>query len=327
MDTLLETAALSVAFGLGENRLRVVHDVSLRVGRGEIVALVGESGSGKSATAMALSRLNEGPRCSYSGAVLFKGLDVFSLDRQALRSFRTRAVSTIFQDPLSALNPAETIAAQIGEGLPADLRRTAVRRARIADLLAEVGIHDTARVARSYPHQLSGGQRQRVMIALALACDPELLIADEPTTALDVTVQAQVLAILYRAVRRRGMAVLLITHDMGVVAGMADRVAVMYGGRIVEEAPVEALFAAPRHPYTAALIECAGHARDAAGHYTFIPGVPAGALALRDVAGCAFAARCPHGTARCTGRRPDLAQAGKGRSLACHHPVATQAQP
>ncbi|MBB2161764.1 ABC transporter ATP-binding protein [Gluconacetobacter sacchari] len=321
MTALLDVRALSVSFGPGGARRTIVDRIDFSIGRGEIVALVGESGSGKSATALALSRLNEGPRCGYSGEIRLSGRNILALDHPDLRRLRGRAIATIFQDPLSALNPSETIAQQIAEGMRAHGMAGPDADDRITRLLGEVGIHDPDRVTRAYPHQISGGQRQRVMIALALACDPELLIADEPTTALDVTVQTQVLATLYRAVQKRGMSVLIITHDMGVVAGMADRVMVMYGGRIVESAPVETLFALPRHPYTRALLDCARHVRDASGHYATIPGTAETAFALRATQGCAFAPRCRRARPACFTHQPELAECSDTGRVACHFPL------
>ena len=231
---LLDVSDLSVAFGPEGARLSAVDRVSFTVAAGETLAIVGESGSGKSATAMALARLNEGPGAALSGRILLQGKDVLRLSPADLQDLRGRGVAMIFQDAMTALNPCETIGDQIAEALIVHgqaNRRTA--QARAVEVLGEVGLPEPARRAGLYPHEVSGGQRQRAMIAVALACDPALLIADEPTTALDVTIQAQILALLTRLVTERNMGMILITHDLGVVAGVADRVAVVYAGRIV----------------------------------------------------------------------------------------------
>ncbi len=315
---LLDVTDLSVAFGPDGARLAAVKGVSFSVAPGEVLAIVGESGSGKSATAMALARLNEGPGADLSGQIDLQGREVLKLAPADLQDLRGRGIAMIFQDAMSALNPCETIGDQIAEALI--VHGTATRRAaraRAVELLAEVGLPEPARRAGLYPHEVSGGQRQRAMIAMALACDPALLIADEPTTALDVTIQAQILALLTGLVTTRNMGLILITHDLGVVAGVADRVAVMYAGRIVEAAPVEALFAAPHHPYTRDLIAAASATPDADGRLAAIPGAPP-SLGTSD-AGCAYAPRCRKASPRCRAERPDLAPLGKAR-VACWHP-------
>ncbi|MDJ1009278.1 MAG: ABC transporter ATP-binding protein [Paracoccaceae bacterium] len=316
---LLDVTDLSVAFGPESAALAAVEGVSFSLSRGETLAIVGESGSGKSATAMALARLNEGHGAALSGRIRFDGKDVFALSPTELQEFRGRGVAMIFQDAMSALNPCETLGDQIAEALIVH-EQTDRRGARIkaVELLAEVGLPEPARRAALYPHEVSGGQRQRAMIAIALACDPALLIADEPTTALDVTIQAQILALLTGLVERRNMGLILITHDLGVVAGVADRVAVIYAGRIVEEAPVEDLFAGPRHPYTRDLIAATSAAPDAAGKLAAIPGAPPALGARR--AGCAYAPRCRNAAQRCASERPELAASGR-RRIACWHPV------
>jgi oligopeptide/dipeptide ABC transporter ATP-binding protein len=255
VSALLEISNLRVRFPVRPGPVYPVDGVTLSIARGEVVALVGESGSGKSLTGLSLLRLIPRPGEIDSGSqILLDGKDLLSLQGEALRQVRGRRIAMIFQDPLNSLNPVLTIGEQIAETIRAHLpvgRKDA--RARAEGLLAEVGIADPASRYGNYPHQLSGGMGQRVMIAIALAAEPELLIADEPTTALDVTVQAQILELLDTLRQKRGMSVLLISHDLGVVAGRADRVAVMYAGRIVEEAPTERLFAAPAHPYTRGL--------------------------------------------------------------------------
>jgi oligopeptide/dipeptide ABC transporter ATP-binding protein len=316
---LLAVEDLSVAFGPPGARLPAVEGMSFTLARGEILALVGESGSGKSATAMALARLNEGPGTALSGRVSLEGRDVLTLPPAELRALRGKGIAMVFQDAMTALNPCETLGDQIAEALVVHERVSwSAARARAVELLAEVGLPEPARRAGLYPHEVSGGQRQRAMIAMALACDPGVLIADEPTTALDVTIQAQILALLQSLARKRGMGLILITHDLGVVAGVADRVMVIYAGRIVEHAGVEALFATPRHPYAADLIATAATGRDDAGHLAAIPGAPP-PLDSRGP-GCAYAPRCARASGRCAAEVPPLAPGGGG-AAACWHPL------
>ncbi|WP_417600085.1 ABC transporter ATP-binding protein [Pararhodobacter oceanensis] len=316
---LLSVRSLTVRLGAGLRRITAISDISFDVSRGETVAIVGESGSGKSTAAMALSRLNEGPAGSLTGAIHFDGVDVLSLSRRALRDLRGKGIAMVFQDAMSALNPCERIGDQIAEAMVmhnthnwADARIEAVR------LLAEVGLPEPERRARLYPHELSGGQRQRAMIAVGLACNPSLLIADEPTTALDVTVQAQILALLKSIVARRNMALIVITHDLGVVAGIADRVLVMYAGQIVEEAPVRRFFDSPRHPYSCDMIRAASVARDAQNRLATIPGRPPQLSDRRQ--GCSYAPRCAWASETCKKVAPELV-AHEDRAVACWHPV------
>jgi len=287
---LLEIDDLHIAFTGRSGAVPAVRGVSLTIDRGEVVGLVGESGCGKSVTALALLRLLPTPPAQIrAGRITFAGQDLLTLPEREIRRVRGHRIAMIFQEPMTALNPVFTIGHQIGESLQIHLGLgRAERRRRAAELLAQVGIADPERRLEDYPHQLSGGQRQRVMIAMALACDPDLLIADEPTTALDVTIQAQILALLNRLQQERGLAVLLITHDMGVVAQTADRVAVMYAGQIVEQATTVDLFAEPRHPYTHGLL--ASIPRPGVARLTPIPGQLPPLTALP--AGCTFADRC-----------------------------------
>src|SRR5215211_1303841 len=255
-NKLLEVKDLSVAFRQGEREVLAVDRISFDVEKGETVALVGESGSGKSVTALSVMKLLPYPAARHpSGAITFKGQELLSLPERDIRGVRGNDITIIFQEPMTSLNPLHTIERQIAEIL--DLHRGitgAAARARTIELLAQVGIADPESRLASYPHQLSGGQRQRVMIAMALANEPDLLIADEPTTALDVTVQAQILELLKELQGRLGMAMLFITHDLGIVRRIADRVCVMQQGKIVEQGPVEEIFTAPQHPYTRALL-------------------------------------------------------------------------
>ena len=253
---LLEVRDLSVAFGQGERATLAVDRISYTMRRGECVALVGESGSGKSVSALSILKLLPYPSASHpSGTIRFKGQDLLTASEREMRGIRGNDISIIFQEPMTSLNPLHTIEAQIAEiiQLHAPLRGSAIR-ARVLELLTQVGIPEPETRLGSYPHQLSGGQRQRVMIAMALANEPDLLIADEPTTALDVTVQAQILQLLADIRARLGMSMLFITHDLGIVRRIADVVCVMNHGKIVEQGPVEQVFTAPQHPYTKALL-------------------------------------------------------------------------
>jgi len=294
MTRLLEVANLRVSFpGAGNSRFYPVDGVSFSLERGEMLALVGESGCGKSLTSLALLQLIPPPGRIESGSVIRLGeTDVLALKGEALRRIRGRRIGMIFQDPMTSLNPVFTVGAQIVEGIRAHFKMpSAEARQKALQLLQEVGIPDPVERLKAYPHQLSGGMRQRVMIAIALAAEPEILVADEPTTALDVTVQAQILEVLDSLRARRGMAVLLITHDLGIVAGRADRVAVMYAGQIVEEASTPRLFANPSHPYTQGLFASVPRITGPLRRLNPIRGsVPSPAAWPT---GCRFRPRCP----------------------------------
>src|SRR6185312_3894633 len=255
MQHLLEVNSLETQFPTRAGLVRAVNDVSFYLDRGELLGLVGESGCGKSITALSIMRLITPPGKIVGGEILFDGKNLLKLSEAEMRAMRGDDIAMIFQDPMTSLNPVYTVGEQIAEALRLHrkLSRKAAKEAAIA-AMKEVAIPDPGRRVDDYPHQLSGGMRQRVMIAMALACDPKLLIADEPTTALDVTIQAQILELLNELRKTRELGVLLITHDLGVVAEVADRVAVMYTGKIVEESPVEELFARPKHPYTEGLL-------------------------------------------------------------------------
>jgi microcin C transport system ATP-binding protein len=266
-EPLLSVQDLSIAFHQGGRQTLAVDRVSFEINKGETLALVGESGSGKSTTALSILKLLPYPACSHpSGKILFKGRDVLPLSEAEIRHIRGNDITIIFQEPMTSLNPLHTIERQIGEilELHQGLRGQAARD-RTVELLTQVGIPDPVGRLKSYPHQMSGGQRQRVMIAMALANEPDLLIADEPTTALDVTVQAQILKLLKEIQSRHGMAMLYITHDLGIVRKIADRVCVMSKGKIVEHGPVERVYTAPEHPYTRALL-AAEPLRNDVGH-------------------------------------------------------------
>ncbi|MDE2515490.1 MAG: ABC transporter ATP-binding protein [Rhodospirillales bacterium] len=326
---LLEVEALQTHFATPDGVVRAVQGLSFTIEAGETVAIVGESGCGKSVTSMSILRLIASPPGKIAGAIRFNGQDLLALDEAAMRRIRGNEISMIFQEPMTSLNPVLTIGRQIGETLRLHQGldpEAALARAR--DMLALVGIPAPERRVHEYPHQLSGGMRQRVMIAMALACNPKLLIADEPTTALDVTIQAQILDLMRELKSRMGSAIMLITHDLGVVAQMAQRVVVMYAGRKVEEAPVGALFAAPLHPYTRGLLGAVpklGASLEAAGRQKLaeIPGlVPS--LRAR-IVGCAFAGRCAHADERCRSVAPALRNFGQGRAVACHYAEALAA--
>jgi peptide/nickel transport system ATP-binding protein len=294
MSRVLEVRDLRVSFpGPGDRRFYPVDGVTFSLERGKTMALVGESGSGKSLTSLALLQLVPSPGRVDTGSVIRMGeTDVLALRGEALRRIRGRRVGMIFQDPMTSLNPVFTVGDQIIEGILAHFKMPrAAARERALQLLQEVGIPDPSARLKAYPHQLSGGMRQRVMIAIALSAEPEILVADEPTTALDVTVQAQILEVLDRLQESRGMAVLLITHDLGIVAGRADRVAVMYAGQIVEEAPTDRLFANPSHPYTQGLFASVPRIKGPLRRLNPIGGsIPA---PTAWPTGCRFRPRCP----------------------------------
>ena len=296
---------------------RAVDGVSFALDRGETLGIVGESGSGKSVTCYSIMGLiPQPPGRIESGSAIFDGTDLLRCRPDEARAIRGKRISMIFQDPMTSLNPYLRISEQLIEpllihGLAS--RKDALRRA--LEMLEAVGINDAAKRIHYYPHEFSGGMRQRVMIAMALITRPELLIADEPTTALDVTVQAQILELIRRLQREYGMAVIFITHDLGVVSGLCDRVQVMYGGRIVETASTHTLFRAPRHPYTRALQQSIPSLQPKGVELFTIPGMPPDLS--KPIPGCAFAARCSAATARCSGADPVLTEVSPGHAQAC----------
>ncbi|MBP8273863.1 MAG: ABC transporter ATP-binding protein [Acidobacteria bacterium] len=313
---MLDVSGLTTVFTLANGATAAaVNDVSFTVGRGETVGLVGESGSGKSVTALSIIRLVQPPGRTTAGRIMFEGRDLATLDERAMRQVRGRRIGFVFQEPMIALNPVYTIGFQIRETLEVHgLARGAAARRRAVELLDAVRVPDPARRADDYPHQLSGGLRQRAMIALALTAEPSLVIADEPTTALDVTVQAEILDLLRDMRRQFSLSLLLITHDLGVVAEMTDRVAVMYGGRVVERATTAELFSSPGHPYTQGLLACLPE-RAAGGRLTAIPGTvpPLGQWPT----GCAFAPRCAHREPRCEAAVPALTPLSAAHAVRC----------
>ena len=320
MQHLLEVKSLQTQFPTRAGLVRAVDGVSFHLDRGELLGLVGESGCGKSITALSIMRLIAPPGKITGGEITFAGKNLLVLSDQDMRAVRGNDIAMIFQDPMTSLNPVFTVGEQIAEALRLH-RKLSARDARAAavEAMGEVAIPDPARRAGDYPHQLSGGMRQRVMIAMALACNPKLLIADEPTTALDVTIQAQILELLDGLRKTRELAVLLITHDLGVVAEVADRVAVMYTGRIVEQSPVEELFTRPKHPYTEGLLRSVPKLTAAdvakAERLQTIEGVVPSPTDLPP--GCHFAPRCPYRMPRCTEEEIPLYVLAGGVKVRC----------
>jgi peptide/nickel transport system ATP-binding protein len=312
---LLELRDLHTAFDTADGRVRAVDGVSFKLERGAALGIVGESGSGKSVMSLSIMRLITPPGRIVSGEVWFEGRELTRLPERQLRAPRGKRMAMVFQEPMTSLNPVYSVARQIGEVLELHERmRKRQARARSIELLKIVGIPAPELRIDSYPHELSGGMRQRVMIAMAIACSPELLIADEPTTALDVTIQAQILDLLARLRRELGMAIMLITHDLGVVAEFADEVMVMYAGTVVERARASELFAAPYHPYTQGLLASAPRTASGARRLATIEGVVPDLAHLP--AGCRFRDRCPRAVARCAQAEPPLYAIGD-RRVAC----------
>ncbi len=314
----LEVRNLSIGYGT-PGTAGVAIDIDLQVNEGECLGVVGESGSGKSQTCLAVMGLLP-PEAQVSGSVRFRGHELLGTDAARLRAVRGRDMSMVFQDPMTSLTPHLRIGAQLSEVLRTHLQLSAPQaQARAVEMLERVHIDDAPRRMRQYPHELSGGMRQRVMLAMGCLCRPSLLIADEPTTALDATVQAQVMALLHALRADMHMALMLVTHDFALLAGMADRVIVMYAGRIVESAAAGELFSRPLHPYTHGLLACVP--RWPGGRLERLPsiaGQPPHAGA--HPSGCAFAPRCPRAAARCGEQRPALRPATQGRLVACHFP-------
>jgi peptide/nickel transport system ATP-binding protein len=315
---LLEVKNLRVEFPTRRGTLVAVDDVSFTIGRGEVLGVVGESGAGKSLTGMAIIGLLEPPGRIAAGEIRLAGERIDDLPPERMRRLRGRRIGAIFQDPLTSLNPLYTVGQQLTETILTHLpvsRQEA--RERAMALLVEVGIPAPGQRIDQYPHQFSGGMRQRVVIALALSAEPELIIADEPTTALDVSIQAQIIGLLKRLCRERGAAVMLVTHDMGVIAETADRVAVMYAGRLAEVGPVREVIHAPKHPYTAGLM---GSIPKVAQTRTQLAQIEGAMPRLNAIpAGCAFHPRCPRRFARCTQERPDLLAAGSSLAACWLH--------
>ncbi|ODT07999.1 MAG: peptide ABC transporter ATP-binding protein [Mesorhizobium sp. SCN 65-20] len=323
-QAVLDVRGLETVFCTRGAEIHAVNKVSFHLKPGELLGVVGESGSGKSVTMMSLIGLLPSPPAEVrSGEVLLGGKDILKLSPTELRHVRGARVGFVFQDPMTSLNPVFTVGDQIMEPLRSHMRMSkAEARRRAAELLTLVGIPDADKRLKNYPHQFSGGMRQRVMIAMALACDPEVLIADEPTTALDVTIQAQIIELVKELRQKLGMAIVWITHDLGVVAGIADRVMVMYGGQVVEQAPVKELFGNPRHPYTRALLKAVpALSGERAGRLQVIEGQPP--MLGSAPTSCPFRSRCTHAFDRCGKENParralDDKPLDHGHDVACH---------
>ena len=320
-ETLLEVRNLRTEFKTGrKTSVTAVNNVSFTLNRGEILGLVGESGCGKSVTSLSIMGLFEDTAGRITqGEIIFDGVNLAEMTTKQLREIRGKRISMIFQNPMSSLNYCMRVETQLIEAirLHTDLDKQAARKLAF-DTLAAVGIPDPEQVLRSFPHQLSGGMSQRVMIAMALCCEPEMMIADEPTTALDVTIQAQILELMKEIQEKKGTSILLITHDLGVVAEMCSRVIVMYAGLIVEEAPVEALFANPVHPYTVGLIASVPKLGSGVTSLPSIPGSVPDLSAMPE--GCKFAPRCKYACDRCRTEEPELQEipGSQGRKCRCH---------
>ena len=321
---LLEIDQLQVHFRTPDGINRAVDGINFHVEAGETLAIVGESGCGKSVTAMSMLRLIPEPPGKIAGQIRFNGKNLLECTDREMRAIRGNDISMIFQEPMTSLNPVLTVGRQIGETvrLHQGLSKQAATE-KAVEMLKLVGIPEPERRVHEYPHQLSGGMRQRVMIAIALACNPKLLIADEPTTALDVTIQAQILDLMRDLKHRVGAAIVLITHDLGVVAEVAERVVVMYAGRVVEQAEVGPLFRNPRHPYTQGLLgsvpKLGSSLTSEETRLSEIPGlVPS---LKKKIPGCVFASRCPHATELCQTTAPALEEKAQGHVAACHYAV------
>jgi oligopeptide transport system ATP-binding protein len=324
MSGVLEIDHLTVSFETQDGAVEAVTDVSLSVSAGECLGLVGESGSGKSQTFMAaMGLLADNGKAS--GAIRLDGVDLLSAKESELNKLRGDRIAMIFQDPMTSLTPHMRIGRQLAEVVIEHKKVSKDEaRQRALEMLKKVHVPEPERRLDMYPHELSGGLRQRVMIAMALMCEPEVIIADEPTTALDVTVQAQILDLLMEVKDKLGTAIVLITHDLGVVAGLADRVAVMYAGRIVERGGVEEIFARPAHPYTQGLLKCTPRLDADTETLVTIPGQPPNLQSLP--AGCSFHPRCSHVFNRCKNERPELVDVTAGRAKACHLDLLEEAQ-
>jgi dipeptide transport system ATP-binding protein len=322
---LLEIENLSVEFPSRSSVLHAVEGVSLSLDAGDVLGIVGESGSGKSVTMMALMGLVPYPGRVTASKMRFDGHDLLGLSTKERSRLTGKDVAMIFQEPTTSLNPCFSVGFQLAETLRVHLGMDSkAAKRRSIELLEQVGISDPETRLKAYPHQLSGGMNQRVMIAMAIACNPKLLIADEPTTALDVTIQAQILDLLRSLQRERGMALVLITHNMGVVSDMAQRVAVMYAGQIMEQQPAQALFQRPRHPYTEALMAALPERSDGSARLATIPGMVPG-LYDRPTA-CLFAPRCSYADDDCRSQRPSLVN-GLQAAVRCHHPLSLSGLP
>ena len=321
MSELFEIDNLQITFDTKRGPLQAVRGVSLVIRKGESVGIVGESGSGKTVMSRAAMGLLRGRKVHRTGSVKIEGEELLTLSNEEIRNYWGLRIAMIFQDPMTALNPVRKVGSQFSESLVKRMNMSKDEASkRTLELLGLVNMPEPEKAVQKYPHQLSGGMRQRVMIAMAIACDPELLFADEPTTALDVTVQAQVLELLSELRERLGMAMVIVTHDLGVVAGHTDKIAVMYGGEIVEMATTPDLFANTKMPYTEALMESIPRLdRKRGDRLPTIPGSPPDPIAART--GCGFAPRCRYATDKCRTEHPELTDAGNGHMYRCFFPL------
>ncbi|HDQ04321.1 MAG TPA: ABC transporter ATP-binding protein [Deltaproteobacteria bacterium] len=321
MTTLLEIKDLMTVFDTSRGLIKAVDGVSLGVAHGETLGVVGESGCGKTMLALSIMRLVPGSGRIVNGKILFSGMDLLTLSPEEMRAKRGSEISMIFQEPMTSLNPVFRVGEQIAEAIRLHQKVSAKSAMEMAvEQLREVGIPCPEKRARNYPHQLSGGMRQRVMIAMAMSCHPQLLLADEPTTALDVTIQAQILELIFELKQKNKMTVILITHDLGVIAQAAQKVAVMYAGKIMENAPVDKIFANPMHPYTRGLIESmpAALAKENDAPEDLLKTIPGAVPALYNLSpGCRFYERCSYADARCARQEPALEETGNNHYVAC----------
>ncbi len=325
MEELLRVEDLHTEFATEDGVVHAVCGVDFTVGRGETLGIVGESGCGKSVTSLSIMRLVSPPGRIASGHVWFEGKDLLALSEPEMRKIRGNDISMIFQEPMTSLNPVYTVGDQIAEAVVLHQHKSKAEAWEVAtEMLRKVGIPLPERRVHEYPHQLSGGMRQRVMIAMALSCNPKLLVADEPTTALDVTIQAQILELMKALKREFNMSIMIITHDLGVVAEMAERVVVMYAGRIVEEGPVDDIFTRPAHPYTEGLLRSIPRLDQPAGRLHVIEGMVPNPLRMPP--GCAFHPRCPYAREACTQAIPPLVEFGPGVRARCIVPLAERRQ-
>jgi len=323
---LLQIENLTVEFGSEKKPFRAVDNVCLEIEKGEVLGIVGESGSGKSVTAKAIMGLIDWPGRVTADKLDFDGQDLLAMPDRQRRKITGRDIAMVFQEPMTSLNPCFTTGFQIAEALKVhEGGSRAERHARALELLEQVGIPDPSARLRAFPHQLSGGMSQRVMIAMAIACNPRLLIADEPTTALDVTIQAQIIDLLLNLQQQRQMALILITHDLALVAESAHRIVVMYAGQVVEVGPVPEIFESPQHPYTAALLEALPERSAGADRLRTIPGVVPGQFDRPT--GCLLNPRCQFATARCREEAPQLVLTSNGRQVRCHTPLDPEGKP
>lgn len=318
MEHLLEIKNLNVTFRNGKKSTSVISGLSLHIGANERLGIVGESGSGKSVTSLAVMRLLPEESTNIGGEILFKDRNLLEISEAEMQSVRGNRIAMIFQEPMTSLNPIHTCGKQIAESVLLHSKATKKEaEARALELLKLCGIPDPERRMKEYPHQLSGGMRQRIMIAIALACDPELLIADEPTTALDVTIQAQILELMKSLSKDRNIGIIMITHDLGIVYDFCDRVVVVYTGEIVEAAPVRDLFRTPLHPYTVGLIGALPQPERAAERLEAVEGMVPDADDMPD--GCHFSPRCKHATDKCIAEHPPLSTLSDGRQVRCFY--------